>query len=161
MFSMAPYAYPTFTLSILKLTHQQVGYSTLLTSGLANESFPTLMGQSLTVTSEDSKVFINSAQVITTDIIVSNGVMHVIDNVLNPSNSTIVEDPTAVSQPIAFEGATSAASAPFTSGITATTTAPSAATGTSNKMGAGERLAGGEGLGGVLAAVVGVAVVLL
>lgn len=119
------------------------------------------MGQSLTVTYEDMKVFINSAEVITTDIIVSNGVMHVVNNVLNPSNATVVENPTATSQPIAFSGATSAASPPFTSGITATTTAPSAATGTSIKAGAGERLVAGESLGGVVAAVVGAAIVLL
>lgn len=56
-----------------------VGYSTLLTTGLANESFPTLAGGSLNVLAEDNKVFINSAQVTMTDIIVSNGVVHVID----------------------------------------------------------------------------------
>jgi uncharacterized surface protein with fasciclin (FAS1) repeats len=56
-----------------------VGYSSLLTSGLANESFPTLAGGSLMVNVEDGKVFVNSAQVTITDIIVSNGVMHVID----------------------------------------------------------------------------------
>lgn len=56
-----------------------VGYSTLLTTGLANESFPTLAGQNLMVTSESGKVFVNSAEVTITDIIVSNGVMHVID----------------------------------------------------------------------------------
>ncbi|KAA8571553.1 hypothetical protein EYC84_001551 [Monilinia fructicola] len=138
-----------------------VGYSTFLATGLANESLPTLEGQSLTVTAENSKVFVNSAQVITTDIIVSNGVMHVIDNVLNPANATVVENPTATTQPIAYEGATSAPNAPFTSGITATTTAPSAATGTNDKTGAGERRAGVEGLGGVVVAVVGAAVMLL
>ncbi|PQE17394.1 hypothetical protein CJF31_00005830 [Rutstroemia sp. NJR-2017a BVV2] len=138
-----------------------VGYSPLLTSGLANESFPTLTGAPLTVTAEDAKVFVNSAQVITTDIIVSNGIMHVIDNVLNPANSTIVTNPTATTQPIAFEGATSAAVAPFTSGIKATTTAPSAATGTSavgNEAGEKGR---GMGVGGALVMVVGAAVVWL
>jgi uncharacterized surface protein with fasciclin (FAS1) repeats len=56
-----------------------VGYSSLLTSGLANESLPTVMGESVNVLVEDGKVFANSAQVIITDIIVANGVMHVID----------------------------------------------------------------------------------
>jgi transforming growth factor-beta-induced protein len=56
-----------------------VGYSSLLTTGLANESFPTLMGQRLNVEAVDGKVFVNSAQVTITDIIVSNGVMHVLD----------------------------------------------------------------------------------
>ncbi|KAM3087425.1 hypothetical protein ACMFMG_001515 [Clarireedia jacksonii] len=138
-----------------------VGYSPLLTSGLANESFPTLTGASLTVTAEDAKVFVNSAQVITTDIIVSNGIMHVIDNVLNPSNSTIVTDPTATTQPIAFEGAMSAAMAPFTSGIMATTTAPSAATGTSAVGNEAREVSRGMGMGGALMVVAGAAAVLL
>jgi len=56
-----------------------VGYSTLLTEGLANQSLPTISGASVNVLVEDGKVFVNSAQVIITDIIVSNGVMHVID----------------------------------------------------------------------------------
>jgi len=56
-----------------------VGYSTLLTEGLANQSLPTVSGASVNVLVEDGKVFVNSAQVIITDIIVSNGVMHVLD----------------------------------------------------------------------------------
>jgi transforming growth factor-beta-induced protein len=56
-----------------------VGYSPLLTTGLANETFPTLQGGDVAVSVEDGKVFVNSAQVIITDIIVSNGVMHVLD----------------------------------------------------------------------------------
>ncbi|RAL65352.1 hypothetical protein DID88_000920 [Monilinia fructigena] len=112
-----------------------VGYSTFLTTGLANESLPTLMGQSLTVYRRKLQS------------------LH--------QQRSIVENPTATTQPIAYEGATSAPNAPFTSGITATTTAPSAATGTNDKTGAGERRAGVEGLGGVVVAVVGAAVMLL
>jgi transforming growth factor-beta-induced protein len=56
-----------------------VGYSSLLTSGLANESLPTVTGESINIESVDKKVFVNSAQVTITDIIVANGVMHVID----------------------------------------------------------------------------------
>jgi uncharacterized surface protein with fasciclin (FAS1) repeats len=56
-----------------------VGYSTLLTSGLANESLPTVMGESVNIESVDKKIFANSAQVTITDIILANGVMHVID----------------------------------------------------------------------------------
>lgn len=56
-----------------------VGYSSLLTTGLANERFSTLAGGHVNVLVEDNKVFVNSAQVTITDIIVSNGVVHVID----------------------------------------------------------------------------------
>ena len=56
-----------------------VGYSSLLTTGLANETFPTLGGENLQIIIEDNKVFVNSAQVTIADIVVGNGVMHVID----------------------------------------------------------------------------------
>ncbi|KAE8450835.1 hypothetical protein EG329_005748 [Mollisiaceae sp. DMI_Dod_QoI] len=110
------------------LINGTVGYSSLLMNGLANETFPSLMGTSVMVESADKKLFVNSAQVTIADIIVSNGVMHVIDNVLNPSNSTAMPNPTATSQPVAFAGASSVSDVPFTSGISATITAPSAST---------------------------------
>ncbi|KAF7879585.1 hypothetical protein EAF04_000780 [Stromatinia cepivora] len=108
-----------------------VGYSTLLTSGLANESLPTLGTTRLTVTSETApqKIFINSAMIISTDILTPSGVFHVIDNVLNPTNTSIVSNPRALPQPLAFAGAMGAASPSFTSGIVPTTTASSARTG--------------------------------
>lgn len=57
-----------------------VGYSSLLTSGLANESLPTVFGgEEVRVESTGGKVFVNSAQVVIADVIVANGVMHVID----------------------------------------------------------------------------------
>jgi uncharacterized surface protein with fasciclin (FAS1) repeats len=56
-----------------------VAYSSLITTSLANQSFPTLSGGSVNVRVEDSKVFVNSAQVTITDILVSNGVIHVLD----------------------------------------------------------------------------------
>lgn len=62
-----------------------VGYSSLLSTGLANESFPSLTGQTLNIEAVDNKVFVNSAQVTITDIIISNGVMHVIDKYVFPS----------------------------------------------------------------------------
>lgn len=56
-----------------------VGYSTLLTMGLANKTMTTLQGATLKVMVENNKVFVNSAQVETEDIVVNNGVMHVIN----------------------------------------------------------------------------------
>jgi transforming growth factor-beta-induced protein len=62
-----------------------VGYSSLLTGGLANETFPTVLGgEALAIESVDKKAFVNSAQVVITDIIVANGVMHVIDKYAPP-----------------------------------------------------------------------------
>ena len=44
----------------------------------------TLLGENVRVTVEDGNVFINDSQVIATDIEASNGVIHVIDEVLVP-----------------------------------------------------------------------------
>ncbi|KUJ13454.1 Fasciclin-domain-containing protein [Mollisia scopiformis] len=105
-----------------------VGYSTLLSTGLANETFPTLMGTEVAVEAVNKKVFVDAAMVTITDIIVANGVMHVIDNVLNPANSTATPNPAASTQAVVFAGASSVSQVPFTSGVSATTTAPSAST---------------------------------
>lgn len=48
-------------------------------TGLANESLPTISGGELNIRAENNKVFINSAQVTISDIIVSNGVIHVLN----------------------------------------------------------------------------------
>jgi uncharacterized surface protein with fasciclin (FAS1) repeats len=47
----------------------------------------TVNGQELDIQLRDGKVFVNGAQVITTDIAASNGVIHVIDGVLLPKSS--------------------------------------------------------------------------
>jgi uncharacterized surface protein with fasciclin (FAS1) repeats len=41
-------------------------------------------GQDVDVVVRDGKVFVNGAQVVTSDIVASNGVIHVIDGVLMP-----------------------------------------------------------------------------
>lgn len=52
----------------------------------ANGAKPaTVNGQPLDVVVRDGKVFVNGAQVVTADIVASNGVIHVIDTVLIPS----------------------------------------------------------------------------
>ncbi|KEF52031.1 uncharacterized protein A1O9_12021 [Exophiala aquamarina CBS 119918] len=92
-----------------------VAYSNMLENGT---SYPTLQGNNVTVTIEDNgDVFVNSAKVVIPDVLVANGVVHVIDNVLNPENSTATApaDDSESGTP-AFEGASSASDVPFTSG---------------------------------------------
>ncbi len=48
------------------------------------DSASTVLGQDVTISVKDGKVFINNAEVIITDIETSNGVIHVIDTVLLP-----------------------------------------------------------------------------
>lgn len=51
----------------------------------------TLDGQRIDITTKDAKVMIDKATVTKTDIIAGNGVIHVIDSVILPSDKTIVQ----------------------------------------------------------------------
>jgi uncharacterized surface protein with fasciclin (FAS1) repeats len=53
-----------------------VGYSTRLKDGM---SLKTAEGSNLTVTIQDGDTYINAAKVIESDLIIANGVMHVLD----------------------------------------------------------------------------------
>jgi uncharacterized surface protein with fasciclin (FAS1) repeats len=90
-----------------------VGYSTTL----GNVSLQTVQGTNLTITVIDDEVFVNSARVVVADVLVANGVVHVIDNVLNPNNATATADPSEESGSPAFSGASSVSDVPFTSGV--------------------------------------------
>ena len=104
-----------------------VGYSSLLMNGT---SLATVEGTNLTVTIEEDSVFVNSARVVTPDVLVANGVVHVIDGVLNPGNATAPPDPAASDSGPAFEGASSASEPPFTSGVPTPTSTVSTAVAT-------------------------------
>lgn len=115
-----------------------VAYSSTLKNGT---SVPALSGGNLQVTIADGNVFVNSAKVLIPDILVANGVVHVIDNVLNPNNTMAKPEPTAKTQTPAFSGASSMASLDITSGIPTPTSAigtgPTAAQPTSTGAGGG------------------------
>lgn len=51
----------------------------------------TVNGQRVDIKVEDGKVFVDGAQVVTTDIECDNGVIHVIDSVIMPASDNIVE----------------------------------------------------------------------
>lgn len=53
-----------------------VGYSSTLTNGT---KLTAMDGNELTITIDGSNVFVNSAKVVTPDVLVANGVIHVID----------------------------------------------------------------------------------
>ncbi|KAK5108538.1 hypothetical protein LTR62_008194 [Meristemomyces frigidus] len=50
---------------------------------------PTLQGSNITLTFTSNSYFVNSARVIAADILIKNGVMHVLDNVLSPNHTGI------------------------------------------------------------------------
>jgi uncharacterized surface protein with fasciclin (FAS1) repeats len=58
---------------------------------VANANLTTLNGQRLVVDNNKNGVFINESQVIKADISTSNGIIHVIDKVLLPSDESLIE----------------------------------------------------------------------
>ena len=91
-------------------------------SGLTNASVPTLGGGNVTITVANGTVFVNSARVVNADILVSGGVMHVIDSVLNPNNSMAMGNSSSEEAATAYSGASSGTVVPFTSGVPTPTT---------------------------------------
>merc|ERR1712093_30320 len=94
-------------------------YSTLLTNGTM---VPTLQGGNVTIRINDGNVFVNNARVVTPNVLIAGGVVHVIDNVLNPANATAQDDGDDEEGSGAFDGATPGDEAPFTSGVPEPTT---------------------------------------
>ena len=73
-----------------------VAYSPLLTDGA---SFPTLQGERVHVTVADGDIYINAAKVIQRDFLTSNGVMHVLDSLLNPNDTSARPSVTPAASP--------------------------------------------------------------
>jgi len=90
-----------------------------------NSVLTTLEGGKLTISrTGNNAVYINSAQLLAPDIMIGNGVLHVIDNVLNPSSSGMPTESLATQLPV-FASASSVSELPFTSNIPVLTTSSS------------------------------------
>ena len=116
-----------------------VAYSTLL----SNTSIATLNGANVKISLRGNSVFVNGAEVLVPNVLVGNGVVHVIDNVLNPANApnaTTASNSTASTGVAQFSGATSTSLAPFTSGVASPTSSiatPSVAAGSGTAAASG------------------------
>lgn len=115
-------------------------------SSLGNGSVETLGGSSLNITVEDGAVFINAARVINADILISGGVLHVIDSVLNP-NGTAQPDPNSDTPVVQYPGASSASLGPLTSGIPAPSSTISALVATTDDVASGYKPQTGGAIG--------------
>ncbi|KAI9150298.1 fasciclin domain-containing protein 3 [Paramyrothecium foliicola] len=98
------------------LQYHAVAGSVVFSTQVTNTSVETVQGNQLNLTVIDGTVFVNSAKVVLPNVILSNGVLHVIDGVLNPDGSSNPDDLDPESTPsAAFSGASSVQDVPFTS----------------------------------------------
>ena len=109
-----------------------VAYSTTLVNG----SVTTLGGSTLNTTIIDGAVFVNGARVINSDILISGGVLHVIDAVLNPNNKASPK-PAATTAVAQFSGASSASLPALTTGLPPASTTVTALVATKTNVAAG------------------------
>ena len=115
----------------LHVVQGTVAYSTTL----QNSSIETIGGGKVNITIIDGAVFVNTARVINSDVLIANGVLHVIDSVLNPGvfNGPIdVDGPPSVEYPIG-----PLPEVPFTSGVEPETSIYSQLSGTTSSVAAG------------------------
>ncbi|KAK2755582.1 hypothetical protein FQN54_006522 [Arachnomyces sp. PD_36] len=105
------------------VNYHAVEGTVLYSSDLKNESMPTMAGKDVTITVVDGVAYVNSARVVGTDVLTNNGVIHIIDNVLNPDNTTASANPSSPSGEPAFGGASQVPNEPLTSGASSPTSA--------------------------------------
>jgi hypothetical protein len=120
----------------------QVIYSTGLTNGT---KFLTKQGENITITHAGNSVYINSAQLLTSDILCANGVIHMIDNVLNPQGPGAQPNPAIASQAPVFASASEISSLPFTTAIPCTSSCPVTSTSATGSGSGAASATGGSG----------------
>jgi transforming growth factor-beta-induced protein len=99
----------------------QVVYSTGLTNGT---KFLAANGENITITHSGNNLYVNAAQLITPDILIANGVVHVIDNVLNPQGPNMQPNPQLATQVPGFASASEVTYLPFTASLPCTVSCP-------------------------------------
>lgn len=100
--------------SVLK--YHVIAGSVVFSPQITNTSVQSVQGNNINLTVIDGTVFVNSAKVVLPNVILSNGVLHVIDGVLNPEGQTNPDSLNPDATPsAAFSGASSVTDVPFTS----------------------------------------------
>lgn len=119
------------------LQYHVINGTVAYSSTLANGSVPTLGGDNVTITILDGEVFVNRARVITADILLSNGVLHVLDSVLSANDSSPANGTESDGPATAFPGASSGSEVPFTSNQPSPTSTNAALTSTTDAVAEG------------------------
>jgi len=87
-------------------------YSTTLKN---STTLPTLRTGALSLSFASNSFFVNSARILTTDLLIAPGVIHVIDAVLNPNKPAASPDPSLATQsPVLPAASTTDSDLPFT-----------------------------------------------
>lgn len=94
-------------------------YSTQLTNATSLPTHNPLL--SISISSLSNSLFANSARILTSDLLIAAGVVHVIDNVLNPESVNVAPEPSLATQSPVFETVDGDAEggSPFTSYVPA------------------------------------------
>jgi hypothetical protein len=83
-------------------------------------------------------VFVNCARVITADILLANGVLHVLDSVLSTTGDCVANGTQSDDEPVnAYPGASSGSEVPFTSNVPSATSTNAALTSTNAAVNSG------------------------
>ncbi|PNS17747.1 Periostin [Sphaceloma murrayae] len=107
------------------LQYHAITGNVIFSTEITNTTVQASNGGTLTFTVIDDDIFVNGARVVLPNVLLSDGVAHVIDAVLNPATTTVDrdelddDDDTPNAQ---FPGATPVGNVPFTSNIPAPTT---------------------------------------
>merc|ERR1712029_149089 len=114
------------------LSYHVIEGTVAYSSDLSNTSLTTLQGDDVEITIANGSVMVNNATVTNANILFAGGVIHVIDQVLNPNSNSSSSSSNSSDSDNAFGATSTASEVPFTSGQpTPTTTITELVTSTS------------------------------
>merc|ERR1712072_188437 len=128
------------------LSYHVIEGTVAYSSDLSNTSLTTLQGDDVQITIANGSVMVNNATVTNANILFAGGVIHVIDQVLNPNQMSSSNSSSSGSDN-AFGATTSASEVPFTSGLPTQTTTYTELMTTTDRVVESQTPTGGAGNG--------------
>merc|ERR1712029_307119 len=128
------------------LSYHVIEGTVAYSSDLSNTSLTTLQGDDVEITIANGSVMVNNATVTNANILFAGGVIHVIDQVLNPNQMSSSNSSSSGSDN-AFGATTSASEVPFTSGLPTQTTTYTELMTTTDRVVESQTPTGGAGNG--------------